>query len=279
MLLFSTILISFFITFMMIVTVPILFKSYDSHIENIWLKLDSLTEEKNKIRQYSLSVIKYVYEENHVPSKKKILIVSIILNSLYGVIMYGKVGVPSFLPNQMFYIGLAFFIIGGSFIMTTFEYYAFKININSIHQYIRTNDIKYIILGLKQIFYRMYLIPFLIAIFSMLINPILGFFGVYILYFSPLGILFFMLNIFETALGDDRYLLLLSSISIFAPLIFFFLIDYFYLIIRKMILPIIEGLEKCAKYIQKNENTFNCKQIIWCCIFLMTILPILAVLS
>jgi hypothetical protein len=271
-------LLGLFTTFMMIITIPILYSKYDSVVVDIWYKLDSLTRDgKRKLKNYSLLVIKNIYEQNNKLSIKKIIIISFLLNSFYAVIMYKSIPLPSFITKELFFTGLFSFLIGGSLVMSIFEYHAYKINIKTLKKYSLLNDKKILFYGISELIFKIYLFPFFIIIIFMLIDKtILGFIGTYILYFSPLGVLLFMLDIFNVSGGNDRFFLILSSISIHAPLIFFFFINKFYMVTKKIILPSIEFVDYLSKYIQGNKSyEEKVSYIVWGLILLLLILPIL----
>jgi hypothetical protein len=271
-------LLGLFTSYMMIITIPVLYSKYDSVVVDIWYKLDSLTKDgKEKLKNYSFSVIKNIYEQDNKVSRKKIIIISFLLNSFYAVVMYKSIPLPSFITKEMFFIGLFSFLIGGTLIMSIFEYYAYKINIKTLKRYALLNDKKILFYGISELIFKIYLFPFLITIILMFIDKtILGFIGTYILYFSPLGVLLFMLDMFNVSVGNDRFFLILSSISVYAPLIFFILINNFYMITKKIILPLIEFVDYLSKYIHGNKSyEKKVGYIIWGFIFLLVILPIL----
>lgn len=274
-------LLGLFTTYMMIIAIPILYSKYDSVVVDIWYKLDSLTKDgKEKLKNYSLSIIKNIYEKNNKLSIKKIIIISFLLNSFYAVIMYKIIPLPIFITKEMFFIGLLSFLIGGTLVMSIFEYYAYKINIKTLKKYTLLHNKKILFYGIAELIIKIYLFPFLIAIILMIVNKTtLGFIGTYILYFSPLGVLLFMLDIFDVSAGNDRFFLILSSVSIYAPLIFFIIINNFYTITRKIILPFIEFVDYLTKYIHGNRSyEEKVGYVVWRLILLVVILPILKLL-
>lgn len=263
---------------------PLLYKGLDDFLVDSWFKFDNLTTKgKQKIRNHSLSTIKMIYEINNKPSKKKILLIAIILNSLYAVVMYTNIPLSSFVTTQMSIIGLVFFIIGGTIVMTTFEYFAYKINMNAIKKYIKTNDIKIIRNAIINILFKMYFLPLALALLCVSVDDKLGFLSVYILYFSPLGIIGFIFDMFGNNIGNSKYLLLLSSISLFVPILFFITMEFYYSLIKKIIVPTFLFLEKISKCLHKDINKVQCsknmKVLIWLILFFVTIINIIAVLS
>ena len=103
-----------FATFLFIVYgYPLLYRGSDDFLVNKWFKFNNLTfARKQKIRKYSLSTIRMIYESNKEPSKKKILFIAVILNFMYAIIMYPNVPLPSAISTKMYFTGLLFFIIG-----------------------------------------------------------------------------------------------------------------------------------------------------------------------
>ena len=270
-------LVHLFTAFTMIVTLPMVYKRFNDFMENTYYDLDKITEKgKHKIRNYSISVIKNLYERNNKPSKKKILIISIVLNLMYAITMYNNFKVPSFISDKMFFLGLLFFLIIGTLIITLFEYFAYRINIKALIEYQKTNNKKFIVKALVKLFLLMYIVPSFVALLFMVIDStFLGFIGTIVVYFSPVGVLAFIFNIFENTIGNDKYLLLLPMISIFSPIIFFLIMEYFYSSIKRIILPSIEVMEKLARYLQGKDSNQNMGIIFICFLVLLIILPIL----
>jgi hypothetical protein len=271
-----SLIINFGLVFITIITVPTLFREFDDKLTHAWLNLSDLTNNgKTKIREYSLSTIQFIYEKNGKPSLKKFLYVGLILNSLYGIALYSSFPLPN-VSKELQLKGLSFFIIMGIATMVMFEYFAYKISISAIKKYIKSNEIKFIVKGIIKIFFFMYILPLVLSVLATLFNQQLGIFMTGIFYFSPSGVLSFMMNIFTQPIKDGKnYLLLLPAISTIAPIIYFIAWEFFYVVIRKMILPLIEAVDFLIKYVRGEYKNVIAKIVIWAILLLALVLQVI----
>ncbi len=126
------------------------------------------------------------------------------------------------------------------------------------------------------IFLLMYILPLVLSVIATLLNQKLGVFMTGIFYFSPSGILSFMMNMFTEPLKDGKnYFMLLPVISTVAPIIYFMTWEFFYVVIIKIILPLIEGIDVLTKYVQGKYQNLIAKVIIWTILLLALFLPAL----
>lgn len=259
---------------------PILKDRINSLITYSWYNLDNLKDKDiSYINKYSLSVIQKIYETNNVPSMKKIFIISLVLNLLYGVVLYTNIELHIMITPTIRLFGQIFFLTIGTLVVMGFEYYSYKINIKSLKEHIKTNSLKPIFYGLMKIIIFMFIFPLLLSGLILSINKFLGLLGVYILYFSPMGSLGFMLEIFNKDLGNSRFFLLLSTLSVFIPIIFLFGIKYFHTIIEKFLLPFIIYIDKLQICLEQDRNKLVCSKkmemVIWFILFLTLFIQII----
>lgn len=221
---------------------------------------------EDQVSKISIDFIKMIYEKNKKPSMTRIFFISFIINFVYFLIMYTNIPKHPMISEDLYILGICFFIMFGTIIMTVFEYYAYKINIQIINNF--DNNKSYWRL-LFSLLYKLFIFIVTSIIIGMIfystnnqaqigsIHKIVEFIIVFVVYFSPFGSLMFIFDTFGTHLNNiSKYLLIIPTLSIFAPIIFFISMNILY---KKssLLIKIIENIDSFARYCHRKDIDFS----------------------
>lgn len=234
-----------------VILTPIMYNAfYYQVIEKQWDWLYTFQNQDSKyISKKIINVITIIYEKNGKPSKKRIFFITLILNFLYGVVLYINFPKYEIVSYSMYVLGMLIFISLGTYLMFFFQYLAYKININTLNNFSKNSNYIEFIYFIFRIVLKIFILPIIVVFILFSTNDeILKFLGTLIIYFSPLGPLGFLFNQFDAAIDNTyKYLLLIPFVSIFSPILFFLCIKLFHNKINRFLIKAIEEIDSFAR--------------------------------
>lgn len=268
--------VTFIVSFITILFTPIIYNAFYNNIfSKQWdILYDSQNKSNKELTEIIIQWIKNIYEDNNKPSMIKIIIITLILNLMYALVLYNNIAIHQLVPYYLHIFGMVIFLSLGTLIMSFFQYQAYKININSLYNFSKdSKKIQFLFLIIK-IISIIFILPsiFIFFLFTSSNNEILELIGTLIIYFSPLGSLYFLFNI-EINIAY-KFMLITPILSIISPMLFFIFIKFIYMKNNKILITFLEELDTTVRKQHTQNKNINLIIVIVLLIYQISIFKI-----
>lgn len=247
----SSIIINSILLLITVIFSPMIYNAfYYQLFEKQWDWLYTFQNKNSQdISKKIIQLITTIYEKNGKPSKIRVFFITLILNFLYALVLYNNFPKYEFVSYSMYVLGILVFISLGTYLMFLFQYEAYKININTLNNFSKNSDYIQFLYFILRILLKLFILPIIVVFLLFITNyEILQFIGTLIIYFSPLGAFGFLFNLFDTPIDNSyKYLLLIPSVSIVSPIMFFLCIKFFHSKINNFLMKSIEEIDSFAR--------------------------------